>query len=200
MAITSEITVIFLPGEIGTLTSGILTPKMVVSFLLDPQAFVVGGLRPERQADFDFDALLQTDRPDAEQFLDIDNPDPANLHMVTEQFGTGADDDIRRRPGDLDHIVGDQPMSALDQIERDLGLADAGFAGVKQADAVNVDQGTVRIDRRSKGVIEIGGQSGGEHRGGQAAGKDCGIVCCSARWRNSSGGVIPLAMIIIGIS
>ena len=75
---------------------------------------------------------------DAEQILDVDDAEPAQLHVVARQLRTGADEDRFRSAPDLDGVVGDQAMAADDQIERALALADAALPDDQHAEAEDV--------------------------------------------------------------
>jgi hypothetical protein len=82
-------------------------------------------------------------RGDAEQIADVDDAEPAHLHMVPRQVGAGANQVALAAQPYFDSIVGDQPVAAYDQIERALALADAAVAGNQHAEAQNVDEHAV---------------------------------------------------------
>ena len=88
----------------------------------------------------ELDALRGSRRRDAEQILDVDHPEAAQLHVMPRQIRTGPDQDRLGSAADVDRVVGDQPMPADDQVEGALALADAALADDQHAEAENVHQ------------------------------------------------------------
>ena len=85
-------------------------------------------------------------RERAEERLDVDHAEAADLHVVREQRrGAPAQHGRRDAPHD-DSVVGDQAMAARHEVERRLALADAAAAEDQDAEAVHLDQ--VGVHRR----------------------------------------------------
>jgi hypothetical protein len=91
---------------------------------IEPRAIVVRLLVPGFELNDHLDPLLLADRPDPEQGRDVDDADAADLHVMALQLVPAADDDLGSVPRDDHDVVGDEPMSPLDQIEDRLALAD----------------------------------------------------------------------------
>ena len=60
---------------------------------------------------------------------------------------------------DLDGVVGDQPVAALDQLNSRLALTDAAVAHDQNALAVDLDQNAVARDARGQLAVEIGNEA-----------------------------------------
>ncbi len=73
---TSLITVMFLPGNRGTTTWGIFTPRISVIAVLHAHPLVVDRVVPLLELHLDLDPLLHADGPDAEDGLHVDDPTP----------------------------------------------------------------------------------------------------------------------------
>ena len=84
----------------------------------------------------------------------VDQTDTTDLHQVTDDIGCTADQYIVRDFADLDNVIGDHTMSALEQFQRSFTFADAGLAGKKHAYAVNVDQSAVPRNGGCQFVIQ----------------------------------------------
>ena len=82
----------------------------------------------------------------------------AHFHVVPRQLRAAADDDRRRAAPDLDGVVGDQPMSADDEVERALALADAALPHHEHAKAEDVEQHAVDHFADGEAILEQRGQ------------------------------------------
>ena len=93
------------------------------------------------------------DRADAEDAAHIHDADAAQLDKVADDLGRGADQGLVRHALDLDRIVRDQAVSALDQLDGCFGLADARIAQQQHAFAVDLDQHAVQ--RYARGEVDL---------------------------------------------
>src|SRR6185437_6675545 len=100
------------------------------------------------------DALLLADGPDPEEGLDVDQPHPPDLHEVPRELVATSDQHVVPSPGDVDDIVGNQAVSALNEIEHALALADSGAPHEEKAHTEDVSERRVRRGGRSERVIE----------------------------------------------
>src|ERR1051325_6512149 len=69
-----------------------LHPEDVVVAVVEPEPVVLLAVVPLAQLDDQVDLLRLADRGDAEQVLDVDDAEAADLHVVPEQAGAAADD------------------------------------------------------------------------------------------------------------
>ena len=83
--------------------------------------------------------------PDAEYGLHVDDADPADFQVVPQHFPVPADQDVFRSAGDLDDIVGNQPVAPFDEIQCTFTLADSTAPGEQKSHTVDVHQGTVNL-------------------------------------------------------
>src|SRR5207244_143358 len=89
----------------------------------------------------------------------------ADLHVVSCQLMPPADQHVVPVAGDVDDVVRHQPVTALDQIEHALALADPRAAEEQQADAEHVGERRVHrrigrerlVEERLQAAIEFGG-------------------------------------------
>jgi hypothetical protein len=113
----------FLPGVIGTCTCGISTPRMLVLRSSMPDALVL-LVRDHSTSLTSTSTASAADRADAEHRLHVDDAEAADLHVMPQELVAGADQHVAVAARDRDHVVRHQPVAALDQVERGLGLAD----------------------------------------------------------------------------
>ena len=83
---------------------------------------------PLDELDDELDLLAVAHRGDAEQVLDVDDAEAADLHVVLDDVAARPDDRLRGLALHVDDVVGDEPVAAHDEVERDLALADARLA------------------------------------------------------------------------
>src|SRR5260370_33860383 len=91
---------------------------------VQPGAIVLARVVPILELHHDLDAFLLPHRAHAEQRVDVDQPDAADLHVVPGDLDAPADQHVVAAPGDVHHVVGDETVAALDQIEHAFALAD----------------------------------------------------------------------------
>ena len=140
MATTSEMTVMFFPGLSGTTTRGTGTSRMVVSSRDETAAVAVLGGLPVLQLHHHLDPLLLAHGAYAEQRRNVDQANAPDLHMMRCQLVSPADQHIVASTSHLHHVVGDEAVPPLHQIQHALALADAGAADEEQSHAVHVGQ------------------------------------------------------------
>ena len=102
--------------------------------------------------------LLLADRRDAEELANVEHAEPADLDVMAQELRRPAEDEPRRPPVAPDDVVGDEPVSAHDELERALALADAALSEQQNADAEHVDQHAVQLRLRRESVVENGVQ------------------------------------------
>src|SRR5438105_5008873 len=120
-----------------------------VLLLLDAEAVVLDPVVPFDQLDHHLHLLAIADGRAAEQVLDVDDPDAANLHVVLDDLGGAAVDGPALSLLQVDDVVGHQAVPAGDQVERQLALADSALPQDEHADADHVDEHAVH--RRAGG-------------------------------------------------
>ena len=69
--------------------------------------------------------------------------------------GCGAEDFAVGHPAQLNGVIGDQTVAALDQLDGRLALADAAVADKQNTFAVNLHQHAVACDARRKLDVQI---------------------------------------------
>src|SRR5690606_35162578 len=121
----------------------------------EPGAVVVHAVVPILQLDDNLDALLLPDGADAEQGRDVDDPDSADLHVMPLELVAAPDEDVVAAPRDVDDIVRDEAVAALDQVQHALALADAAPADEQQAHAVHVRERAVHGRGRREVLLEV---------------------------------------------
>src|SRR5260370_39441656 len=110
---------------------------------IEAGAVVLARSVPVLQLYHNFDAYLLAHRPDAEQRLDVDQANAADLHVVARQLMAPTDQHVIPLSGDVHYVVGDEAMATLHQVEYALALADPGAALEQQSDPEHVRQGGV---------------------------------------------------------
>src|SRR4030095_16463898 len=131
-----------------------------VDLVIDPETVVFGVLIPVAEFDDELDLLDIANRGDPEQVLDVDVPQPADLHVVADHARPGAVDQGRPDAADVDDVVRDQPVPAADQIERRLALADAALAEQQHPDPEDVEEDPVDGGGRRQLGPEVLGYAG----------------------------------------
>ena len=154
-AATSTMVVMLRPGRTGTMSIGISTSRMRNFFSSTPSRSYSTLRVPLDELEDDLDLLPLADRRDAEEVLDVDDPEPADLHVVLDDLGARAVDRVGRASLHVDDVVGDEPVAAHDEVERNLALADAGLAEEQDADAEHVEQHAVHRGLRGEDVLEV---------------------------------------------
>lgn len=121
------------------------------------------GHRPRRRARAPFDDQIDLaailDRTHTKELCHIDDADAAQLHIVPQHLRRRADQLVRRDHLDLDRVVRDQAVTALDKLDGRLTLADAAVAHDQNALAVNLDKDAVARHTRRKIAFEVGNEA-----------------------------------------
>jgi hypothetical protein len=121
-------------------------------------------LLPALQLDHEAHALRQADGGDAVEIPDIEDPESAQLHVVARQIRRGPHQGVPHLL-DLDDIVRHQPMSAVDQLEGALGLADPAVAEDERAQSEDVEEDGVEVKAGGETLFQEGGEELDECRG-----------------------------------
>ena len=114
--------------------------------VLQAKAVVLLLLAPVLQFDHHVDGLGILHALHAKQGFHIDDPDAAQLDKVLGDVRSAADQSVVADLADLHHVVGDQTVAALDQLQGRLALADAALAHDQHALAEHVDEHAVNAD------------------------------------------------------
>src|SRR5439155_17112681 len=107
-------------------------------FLLDSQPVHIGHFVPGFQSDNQIHSFLLADASDAEHGGDVDDADSAHLHVVAGQFGGCAHEFAAIHEHDLGRIVRHEAVTALDQRQHALALANTALAPKDHADTENI--------------------------------------------------------------
>ena len=116
---------------------------------------VVGlALLPALHLHDEVDLRLGLDGAHAVEVADVDDADAAHLHVIADHLRRGAHQGVAVDAPDLHGVVGDQPVAALDELQRGLALADAAVAHQEQALAVDLDQHAVQGHARGQRFLQ----------------------------------------------
>ena len=88
--------------------------------------------------------LVQLDGGIAEHVADVKHAQTPDLEAVLQRLGAGAVDDLGRNLRELRRVVGDQPVAAVQQFERQFALAAARIAGDQDADREHLHEHAVQ--------------------------------------------------------
>ena len=110
------------------------------------------------EVDDEVDRFGVADRHDAEQLLDGDEAQPSDLHEAADLLGSLAHEVLVAHAVDLDDVVGDEAMAAVDQLERALALARTRVTQDQHADREDVEQVAVQDLAGRQEELEGGGQ------------------------------------------
>ncbi|MPN62515.1 hypothetical protein SDC9_210264 [bioreactor metagenome] len=119
------------------------------------------------QFDDQSEILLQLDRRLAEQETDVENAEAAYFEEITNQRGAVAFEGFRCDMLEFDDVVGHQPVTACDQLQRQLAFADAGIALDEDAHAQHFEKHTVLRGRFGQALRQVMAQIGHQDRAGQ---------------------------------
>ena len=153
-----------------------LVPQILRIFFLQPQPVIFLILVPVLQPDHQIDALGILDAGYAEQGLDVDDADAAQLNEMLGDVRRGADQRIVADLSDLHHIVGNQAVSSLDQLQGRLRFSDAALARDQDALAVYVHQHAVNGDARRQPDVQPADGFGHEGGGGLLGHQDGNLL------------------------
>src|SRR6266699_4030763 len=143
-----------LPGVQGHRHERQLDVEQVGLLEIEPGAVVLARGVPILELHDDLDALLLAHGANAEQRIDVDQPHPADLHVVARDLVATADEDVHAALRDAHDVVGDEAVPPLHQVEHALALADARPAAEQQPHAEDVGQRAVHRRGGSEGVVE----------------------------------------------
>ena len=132
--------------------------------VLEAQPIVLPSRLPALQADHELHALRRADGGDAVEVLDVDDPQPAQLHVMAGQVRRGPDEDVADA-ADLHHVVRDQPVAAVDEVQGTFRLADPALPHDQDAQAEDVDQDGVEVEAQGQPLLQEGGESLDERSG-----------------------------------
>ena len=124
-------------------------------FAVDAHAVVDLRRIPDLEVDAHVDLFGELDGAHAEDAAGIDDADAAQLDEVADVLRRLADERFARDAADLHGVVRNQPVAALDQLDRRLALADAAVADQQDALAVDLDEHAVARDARRKLNVQI---------------------------------------------
>ena len=141
-----------------------LISQILRIFLFQAQPVVFLILVPVLQADHQVDALGILDAGYTEQRLHIDDADAAKLNEMLGDIRRGSDQRIVADLADLHHVVGNQAVPPLDQLQGRLRLTDAALARDQDALAVYVHQHA--MDGNARRQPDVQPADGLSHKGG----------------------------------
>ena len=122
--------------------------------LLEPQPVVrLSGL-PGLELDHQVDRLALAHRGQAEQVLDVDDADAAQLHVMAQRLRAVADQLVVGIAPDADAVVADQAVAAGDEVERRLALPHSAAPDQQHAQPIDVEQHGVHGGRGDQVLLE----------------------------------------------
>src|SRR5690606_23547797 len=133
---------------------GHLHPEDLDLLPLQPRPVVVRPVVPVFELHHHLDPLLLADGADAEERADVDDPDPADLHVVPLELVAGADEDVVAAPRNVHQVVRHEAMPEIGRAEYALALPDAAPADEQEADTVDVREGPVHGRARRHAFLE----------------------------------------------
>jgi len=90
---------------------------------------------------------------DAEEHRDVHDAEAAQLHVMADESGRGPDEDVVRKALHDDEVVRHEPVTALDEGERALALADARVAEEERPEAADLEEGAVKSRAGREGFL-----------------------------------------------
>jgi hypothetical protein len=128
------------PGADGNTEKGNSDAQNGIALFVDAEAIVLAPFLPFDQLDDQIDLLPFPDRSDAKEMFNIDDPEAADLHMITQKIRAFAEEDSRELHSHLDDVIRYQPMPLQNQIQGTFALTDATLTHKQDPDAENIDQ------------------------------------------------------------
>ena len=126
----------------------------VVARIVESEPIVLAARLPAFELDDQLDPLRRARRGDAEQILDVDQAEPADLHVMPGQLRAAAEHERLGAAPQLHRVVGHQAVAADDQVERALALADAALPDHSTPSPEDVHQHAVERDARRQQIVE----------------------------------------------
>ena len=151
-------------GGDGDGDAGYIDAQDVDGLALQTHTVVVLALLPGLHLDDHIDLLGILDRADTVHAAHVDDADAAQLDEVADVVGGGAHQGLGGHAANLHRVVGDETVTALNQLHSGLALTDAAVAHQQHAFAVHLHQHTVTGDAGGQLDVEVGNQGG--HQGG----------------------------------
>ena len=112
-----------------------------IHILIDqPGPVVLGRLVPHLQFNHQADAFRIAHTAHAVNAFHVDDPDPADLHVMLNDGGGQRIHDPFAAPADRDHVIRHHAVAALHEFQRRLALADPRRAGDQNAHAVTINR------------------------------------------------------------
>jgi hypothetical protein len=102
------------------------------------------------EVDYEVDFLGVVDGSHTEEAADVDDTDAAQLDIVPDNLRRAAYEGFSRRFFYFDRIVGDEPVTAFDELDCSFALADAAVAEEQKTFAVDLDKDAVPGDLGAK--------------------------------------------------
>ena len=131
----------------------------------------------------------------AEDGADVEQAEAAHLDEVLQHGRAAALERAGRDARDLDHVVGHQAVAAADQLEPELALAYARFAGDEHAEAEHVHEHAVALGALGERLGEVARQLLDHARRRQRRGEQRRMRARRARSPAAGGGATPSATI-----
>ena len=147
--------------------------------------------RLAHQVDDQLQPHLPSHRGLAEDRLDVEQADAAHLEQVHQQLRAAALEGGLRDTVEVDRVVGHEAVAARNQLQPELALAEAGFAGEQHAEAQDVHEdavaggalGEVLAEVAADQIDHVAGRFAGDEQrdvgpvaqGDQAVGRHLGV-------------------------
>src|SRR6266550_4126015 len=109
-----------------------------VKLAIQPGAIYFLGLAPILQGHHHIQPLLYPNRANAENRSYIDDPDPAHFHVIAGELRRRRHQLAAFQRSDPGHVISDQAISTLDQLQHALTFSDAAYPADENADAENI--------------------------------------------------------------
>ena len=140
-------------------------PENLVELVVEAEPFVLARRVPSFELHDELDALRRPRRGDAEQILDVDQAEPAQLHVMPRQLRDTCRSRIvsaRRRISTVSSATSRWPRTI--EVERAFALADAALPDDQHAEAEDVQQHGVQDRALGERVLEDGRELGDRRR------------------------------------
>jgi hypothetical protein len=122
-------------------------------------AIRAGGLGGRVELDDQIEPLQRRDGALTVEAPQIEHPERARLEIVPQQLGAAGDEKIGSGSKNFDHVVGDETMTAANELQCKLALADAAVAGQQDAEGFDFEEGAGESARpapvKGDGVVQL---------------------------------------------
>ena len=109
---------------------------------------------PVYKVNDEVDAFFNAYGADTEKLSDINDAEPATLHITTAEIGGGAEQLSLTDAFNVGQVIGNQTMPPLDQCQGALTLTDTTFPTDQCPDSLDVEQSAVHVRAGRKFVFE----------------------------------------------